>query len=190
MAPSGVPKVAQFDNGQTLQGRGRVLALPVRLCLALGVRVRFIPFAEPWRNGVVEHFNDVFDKRFFRTEQFHGLDHLARRAQVFEDFHNAHHRYSALHGATPAEWEARWQWTPRLLDPTFMPPTALPRRGQIDFVRLIRSDRLLKILGVKLPVPETLVHRYVTATLHVRHEQLVATCEDLWRMEVPFILKP
>src|SRR5829696_1534910 len=60
----GVPKVAQFDNGQTLQGRGRVLALPVRLCLALGVRVRFIPFAEPWRNGVVEHFNDVFDKRF------------------------------------------------------------------------------------------------------------------------------
>jgi putative transposase len=152
--------------------------------------VRFIPFAEPWRNGVVEHFNDVFDKRFFRTEQFHGLDHLARRAQVFEDFHNAHHRYSALHGATPAEWEARWQWTPRLLDPTFTPPTALPRRGQIDFVRLIRSDRLLKILGVKLPVPETLVHRYVTATLHVRRQRLVATCEDLWRMEVPFILKP
>ena len=62
--------------------------------------------------------------------------------------------------------------------------------GQIDFVRLIRSDRLLKILGVKLPVPETLVHRYVTATLHVRRERLVATCEDLWRMEVPFILKP
>jgi hypothetical protein len=186
----GVPKVAQFDNGQTLQGRGRVLALPVRLCLALGVRVRFIPFAEPWRNGVVEHFNDVFDKRFFRAEQFHGLDHLAQRARVFEDFHNAHHRYSALHGATPAEWEARWQWTPRLLEPTFTPPTALPRRGQIDFVRLIRSDRLLKILGVKLPVPEALVHRYVTATLHVRRERLVATCEDLWRMEVPFILKP
>jgi putative transposase len=186
----GVPKVAQFDNGQTLQGRGRVLALPVRLCLALGVRVRFIPFAEPWRNGVVEHFNDVFDKRFFRTEQFHGLHHLAQRAQVFEDFHNAHHRYSALHGATPAEWEARWQWTPRLLDPTFTPPTALPRRGRIDFVRLIRSDRLLKILGVKLPVPETLIHRYVTATLHVRRERLVATCDDLWRMEVPFILKP
>jgi hypothetical protein len=32
--------------------------------------VRCIPFAEPWRNGVVEHFNDVFDKRFFRTEPF------------------------------------------------------------------------------------------------------------------------
>ena len=190
MAPAWGAQGGPVRGGQTLQGRGRVLALPVRLCLALGVRVRFIPFAEPWRNGVVEHFNDVFDKRFFRTEQFHGLDHLAQRAQVFEDFHNAHHRYSALHGATPAEWEARWPWTPRLLDPTFTPPTALPRRGQIDFVRLIRSDQLLKILGAKLPVPETLVHRYVTATLHVRRERLVATYEDLWRMEVPFILKP
>jgi hypothetical protein len=49
---------------------------------------------------------------------------------------------------------------------------------------------LLKILGAKLPVPETLVHRYLTATLHLRRERLVATCEDLWRMEVPFILKP
>jgi putative transposase len=186
----GVPKVAQFDNGQTLQGRGRVLALPVRLCLAVGVRVRFIPFAEPWRNGVVEHFNDVFDKRFFRTEQFHGLHHLAQRAQVFEDFHNAHTATRPCTSATPAEWEARWPWTPRLPDPTFTPPTTLPRRGQIDFVRLIRSDRLLKILGAKLPVPETLVHRYVTATLHVRRQRLVATYEDLWRMEVPFILKP
>jgi hypothetical protein len=129
----------------------------------------------------------VFAKRLVRTEQFHGLHHLAQRAQVFEDFHNAHHRYWALRGATPSEWQARWQWTPCLLDPTFTPPTTLPRRGQIDFVRLIRSDRLLKILGAKLPVPETLVHRYLTATLHLRRERLVATCEDLWRMEVPFI---
>jgi hypothetical protein len=36
VAPARVPKLAQFDNGQTLQGRGRVLALPVRRCLALG----------------------------------------------------------------------------------------------------------------------------------------------------------
>ena len=150
-AGSGCPRWPSSTTARPCRAVAWVLALPVRLCLALGAQVRYIPFAEPWRNGVVEHFNDVFDKRFLRTEQFHGLDHLARRAQVFEDFHNAHHRYSALHGATQAEWEARWQWTPRLLDPTFTPPTALPRRGQIDFVRLIRSDRLLKILGVKLP---------------------------------------
>jgi hypothetical protein len=53
----GVPRRAKFDNGQIIQGRGRQLAVPVWTCLALGVRVRFIPFAEPWRNPVTEHFN-------------------------------------------------------------------------------------------------------------------------------------
>ncbi len=31
------------------------------------------------------------------------LVHLARRAAEFEAFYNAHHRYSALKGATPEE---------------------------------------------------------------------------------------
>ncbi len=39
----GLPKVAKFDNGQTIRGRGRHLALAVRTCLALGVRVRSFP---------------------------------------------------------------------------------------------------------------------------------------------------
>lgn len=108
----GVPGVAQFDNGQTIAGHHRHLALPVRACLHLGIRPRFIPFGEPWRNGVVEHFNDIFDKRFFRTEPFRDLGHLARRAAEFEAFHNAHHRYSALKGATPQEWERRIGFVP------------------------------------------------------------------------------
>jgi len=33
----GVPKHAKFDNGQTIQGRGCQLAVPVWTCLALGV---------------------------------------------------------------------------------------------------------------------------------------------------------
>ncbi len=108
----GVPRVAQFDNGQTIAGHHRHLALAARLCLHLGIRVRFIPFAEPWRNGVVEHFNEVFDKRFFRTERFRDLAHLVERAAGFETFHNTHHRYSALRGATPEEWERRLGFVP------------------------------------------------------------------------------
>ena len=33
----------------------------VATCLDLGVIVRFAPLREPWRNGVIEHFNDVWD---------------------------------------------------------------------------------------------------------------------------------
>ena len=186
----GVPARAKFDNGLTIQGRGHQLAVPVWTCLALRARVRFIPFAEPWRNPVIEHFNDVFDKRFFRTERFHDLAHLKRRARTFERFHNSHHRYSALKGATPDEWEARLSFETRLPPNGFELPTSLPRRGLVEFVRLIRSDRNLKILGSKIPMPEELVHRYVTATLHVRTQRLVIEAENHpWRAELPFLLK-
>ena len=99
----GVPTVARFDNGQAIVEQYRRLVLPVRACLHLGIRARFIPLGQPWRNGVVEHFNDVFDKRFFRTERFGDLQHLVRGARDFEAFRNAHHGYSALKGATPKE---------------------------------------------------------------------------------------
>lgn len=186
----GVPKRAQFDNGQTIAGRGHHLALPVQTCLVLGVRVRLIPFGEPWRNAVVEHFNDVFDKRFFRTERFRDPTHLAERAAAFEAFHNTHHRYSALKGATPVEWERRLGFVGEPLDAGFQPPSTLPRRGQVEFIRLIRSDRVLKLLaGSTLLVPEDLIHRYVTATLHARTERLVIACEG-FRHEVSFRLRP
>lgn len=185
----GVPKVAQFDNGQTIAGRGRHLALPVRSCLHLGVRVRLIPFEEPWRNGVVEHFNDVFDKRFFRAERFRDLAHLTERAAAFEAFHNAHHRYSALKGATAVEWERRLGFVARLLAPDFEPLTVLPRRGQAEFIRLIRSDRILKVLGAKIVLPGELTYQYVTATLHLRLQRLVIQAGP-WRQDVSFPLTP
>lgn len=186
----GVSTRAKFDNGQTIQGRGRQLALPVWTCLALGVRVRFIPFAEPWRNPVVEHFNDTFDKQLFRAERFDGRAHLKRRARAFERFHNSHHRYSVLKGATPDEFERRLHFTARLPAEAFELPTAPPRRGLIEFVRLIRSDRTLKILGSKIEVPQALVHRYVIATLHVRTQRVVIEVQDHpWRKELSFPLK-
>lgn len=186
----GMPARAKFDNGQTIQGRGRQLAVPVWTCLALGVKVRFIPFGEPWRNAVIEHFNDTFDKRFFRSEHFTDLGHLRRRARVFERFHNSHHRYSILKGATPDEWGNKIRFEPRLLDADFEPPTFLPRRGSIEFIRLIRSDRTLKVLGSKIDMPEEVVHRYVVATLHVRTQRVVIEAEGHpWSTEFPFPLK-
>ena len=65
----GVPARAQFDNGGPFSsptGVGEV----VRFCLHQGATPVFIPPREPWRNGTIEHFNDTFDKRFFRHERF------------------------------------------------------------------------------------------------------------------------
>lgn len=187
----GIPGGVKFDNGQTIQGRHRHLALPVWLACAEGVRVRFIPFGEPWRNPVIEHFNDVFDKRFFRRERFADKRHLRKRAREFETFHNSKHRYSALKRATPDELERKLGFSPKLLDPAIRPPTELPRRGVVEFVRLIRSDRQLKVLDVKIVMPEKLVHRYVTAKLYLRTHRLVIEAHGIYyRKEIPFDLKP
>ena len=96
----GVPVRAKFDNGGPFIG-ARGLGLDARLCLHNGVTPVFIPVGEPWRNGVVERFNDTFDKRFFRTERFSSRAALEQRALAFERFHNAHHRYAAIGGHTP-----------------------------------------------------------------------------------------
>ena len=167
----GIPRRLKLDN-QLIATTGAHLGPTLRLCLALGVTVVIIPFAEPWRNGTVEQYNNTFDKRFFRTERFRDLGHLVRRMAAFERFHDAHHRYAALKGATPDEVARRAGFRPRLPDPSFEIPERLPRRGRIEFIRLVRSDRLLRVLGREIELAEAFVHEYVTAVLDVRGQTL------------------
>jgi len=167
----GLPKRLKLDNWLIAQ-HGRRLPQTVWLCLALGVIPVFVPFREPWRQGIIEHFNDTFDKRFFRSERFRHLSHLARRLLSFERFHNANHRYAALGRATPDEVAARLGFRPRLLGPGFVMPKRLPPRGRVEFIRLIRSDRRLQVLDEHIVLGPELVHEYVTAILHVRRAEL------------------
>lgn len=73
-----MPSVAQFDNHANFRGgippAWQYFSAIVATCLDLDVTARFIPVREPWRNGVVERFNDVWDKSFFRTEVFEGVE--------------------------------------------------------------------------------------------------------------------
>jgi len=168
----GIPRRLKLDNWLIAGASTTRLPLTVQLCVALGVTVTFIPFAEPWRNGVVEQFNDTFDKRFFRAERFRDLGHLLRRMARFERFHDAQHRYAAHRGATPDEVARRTRFQPRLADPAFRIPARLPRRGRVEFIRLIRSDRVLHVLGRDIVLDDAFVHEYVTAVLDVRGEEL------------------
>jgi hypothetical protein len=132
---------------------------------------------------VVEHFNDTFDKHFFRSERFRDRTHLKARMRPFERSHNAHHRYSALKGATPDEVTQRLGFRPRLLDPAYRIPAGPPRPGRIEFIRLIRSDRLLRVMDERITLPEGLVYEYVTAVLghrpsEARRSPLRSACQD------------
>ncbi len=184
----GIPERFKLDNW-LVPSNNRRLPLVVRLCLDLGVTPVFIPFAEPWRNSVVEHFNDTFDKHFFRTERFRDRTHLKARMRPFERFHNAHHRYSALGGATPDEVTRRLHFRPRLLDPAYRIPARPPRRGTVEFIRLIRSDRLLRVMDARITLPEGLVYEYVTAVLDVGREELAVLHRSRHVETLPFRLE-
>jgi len=158
----GVPGRIQFDNGGPFvspTGLGEV----VRVCLRQGATPVFVPPREPWRNGTIEHFNDTFDKRFFRQERFADVEQLTERAGAFERFHNAQHRYSATGGRAPEHTTtASGQRAPRALAEL---PAGWPERGKVEFIRFIRSDHKLRILGRAIPMPDGSAYQYVTATL-------------------------
>lgn len=153
----GVPAVAQFDNHANFRGgiqpAWQYFSPIVATCLDLGVTPRFIPVREPWRNGIVEHFNDVWDKSFFRTEVFTSIEHLRAENAAFIEFHNTHHRYSAHGGATPNQiWDGRLH---RPLSNAYRPPTRLPAQGRIEVVRYVRSNRRVDCSANASPSPRT-----------------------------------
>jgi hypothetical protein len=158
----GLPVRLQLDNGGPFVAP-KGLGLLVRVCLHQGVIPRFVPPREPWRNGTVEHFNDTFDKRFFRQERFSSLAHLQERARAFEGFHNGNHRYRATNGRTPAE--SAQDGERRAPRPLAELPTGWPAAGRVEFVRFIRSDRKLRLLSRAITMPDTVVYEYVTAVL-------------------------
>lgn len=158
----GVPLRAKFDNGGPFLG-ARGLGLVARLCLHNGVTPVFIPAGEPWRNGVVERFNDTFDKRFFRTERFTSRAALEQRALAFERFHNANHRYTATGGQTPDESSpGSERREPQTLEEL---PEGWPAQGRVEFIRFIRSDRKLRLMRRSFEMPPAVVYEYVTAVL-------------------------
>ena len=170
----GVPRTAQFDNHANFRGgiqpAWQYFSPIVAACLDLGVTPRFIPVREPWRNGIIEHFNDVWDKSFFRTEVFTSIEHLRRENTEFVAFHNQHHRYTAHNGATPDQmWDDR---VPFQLPTGYQPPARLPAKGRIEVVRYVRSNRRVDLFGKRITLAENHTYQYVTAIIKVRARQV------------------
>lgn len=176
----GIPRRLQVDNELSFRGSNRYprsLGLLIQLCLYLGVELVFIPEAEPWRNGVVERFNDVYDKLFFRSQRFRDPEHLAAELVRFETFHNRQHRYAKLGQRVP--WAVHTATRCRLLPPRFAKHRgALPfRDGRVSFVRLTDAKGRIRFFSESFLVDPTLVHEYVTGTIFTRRGLLKFTSQ-------------
>jgi hypothetical protein len=53
-----------------------------------------------------------------------------------------------------------------------VPPRLAELTGRIQFIRLIRSDAILRVISHHFPMPDGLVHDYVVASLATAAQQV------------------
>src|SRR6266850_2193116 len=178
----GIPKHQQVDNELVIYGshrHPRGMGCLIRLCLAQGVELWFIPMAEPWRNGVVEKFNDHYRGGFLRRVAMQGEEDLREQSLIFEQKHNTRYRYSKLQGRTPqmALGQAKIRLPESSIAPTH--PLPKPESGRYHLVRFIRGDAVLDVFGEKFRVPPEVVYEYVIAAIDVARQKLSVTMNEI-----------
>jgi putative transposase len=173
----GIPDNLQVDNAMSFFGspkHPRAMGPLIRLCLHQGIELWFIPMAEPWRNGMIEWFNDHYQQKFLARVTMTTAQELQAGTLAFEQRHNGSYRYSKIGGKTPLKALASSAVTLRFPDQDEAPRHRLdkPETGRYHLVRLIRSNLKLDIFGELFPVPPELVFEYVVATIDVKEQKL------------------
>lgn len=173
----GIPDNIQVDNEMAFYGtpaHPRGMGSLIRLSLLYGVELWFIPIGEPWRNGVVEKFNDHYRQKFLDKVIMTSEDELQKESLAYENKHNSTYRYSKLKGQTPLAALARLGqklvFPNRDQAPRY--PLEKPELGRYHLVRFIRSDLQLNIFGEFFPAPPETEYEYVVATIDVKEQKL------------------
>ncbi len=185
-----MPDYLQMDNELSFRGSNRYprsFGPLIRLALSENITPVFIPPAEPWRNGVIEKFNDNVQKYFLNTQTFSNFDQLRERAIEFMAFHNQNHRYSTTGGNTPNQMVSDSQCFKlnAIPDPTQRIPMT---EGEIVFIRFIRSDCMIRILDMKFELKTELMYSYVIARIVVkRHILMIERNHKVFHI-FPFIM--
>jgi putative transposase len=180
----GLPEQQQVDNEAVFYGSRRYprgMGILIRLCLANGVEPWFIPPAEPWRNGVVEKFNDHYRQGFLRREEVKDGAELVPASLLFEQKHNSRYRYTKLQGRTPQAALQLSRQTLRFPASVDAPryPLPKPESGCYHLVRFIRSDALLDVFGERFRLPPETVYEYAVATVDVARQRLSVSIDQL-----------
>ena len=173
----GIPDNLQVDNAMSFFGsptHPRGMGPLIRLCLHQGVEPWFIPMSEPWRNGIIEQFNDHYQQKFLDKVIMTTVDELQSGTLAFEQRHNSQYRYSKLGGKTPLKALAEAQMTLRFPNQVEPPRNRLkkPEIGRYHLVRLIRSDLKLNVFGEVFQAPPETMYEYVVATIDVKEQKL------------------
>ena len=178
------PTYLQMDNELSFKGSNRHprgLGVLIRTALEMNVIPVFIPVSEPWRNGVIERFNQHVERTLL-LQKHKNFEELLTHSHEFMEQHNKCHPYSTMRHKTPIELdrELATPLTPLREDYIFKerPELDCMNLNEIHFIRLVRSDLKINVLNTEIEVDESLMHTYVKAQLLVNDHVLLIKQDD------------
>lgn len=186
-----LPDFLQMDNELSFRGSNRhprSLGLLLRVTLINQVSPIFIPPSEPWRNGIVEKFNDTVLKHFYGSQTFSSFEELNEKSLNFSLFHNQNHRYSSQSNRTPNQMIEPSQSRIRMKKTIDLESKILIDQGRLIFIRFIRSDLKLSILGTTFVLKPQLKYSYVVAEISIENHILVVMQNTTIHHVFPFIM--
>ena len=189
-----IPDFLQMDNELSFKGSNRHprgLGLLLRTALSQNVTPIFIPVGEPWRNGVIERFNQKVEKTLLAQEH-KDFEDLRHHAAEFMNTHNSLHHYSTKEHKTPLQLDVELDVPLIRLDPDYQvkerPELDCFNLNEIHFIRLVRSDRIISVLNTEIEVKSELTHTYVEAVLLVNEHQLIIRQDGQAKQCVEFVM--
>ena len=184
-----MPDFLQMDNELSFRGSNRYpkgFGLLMRVAISNGVCPVFIPTAEPWRNGVIEKFNNTVLTYFYDAQVFHSFDELTQKAKEFSAFHNENHRYSSQGNKTPDQMVGKMVGRDALVKEINLSKKIFIESGRIFFIRFVRSDLKLRILDEVFDLEPSLKYSYVVAEIILEKYILVVSQNNQTHHIFPF----
>lgn len=159
----GLPRYAQFDNDTRFQGGHNhpdVVGRVMRLCLALEVTPVFAPPLQQGFQGMIEHFNGLWQQKVWQRFHHQSLEALQAASRRFTEAYQ--HRLARQRPEAP----------PRRPFPAgFTLDWQRPLRGQLVYLRLTDEHGKVKLLGHEFLVDPVWQHRLVRCEVDLeRHE--------------------
>lgn len=174
----GLPNALHIDNDTVWRGSSygkRSFSFIVRLCLLCGVEVIFTPPYTPEANPLIESFNGIWDRNFWRRTTFNSFAHMSDELTHFETW---------CRQRRPLPGQNRL--SPNQLYPGFVPvclpsefeqhqQTQLPlTAGYIHFIRFLDAQHSFSILNESwtIQTPSSNIQT-IRATIDIEKEQLL-----------------
>ena len=163
----GIPDFLQLDNDGVFNGGykvQRVIGQFVRLCLAAGVELIFLPFGEAECNGDIESFNHLWNRAFYNRRRFGSVAQVAASSPEFEAWYVHDYLPSRLNGHPPQPAANRG----RRLSAADVRALSAPlpiTAGRIHFIRHVEPEGTIRIFNETWRVGKRLAGQYVWATI-------------------------